>query len=116
QGKSNAALLAEHNKGMPEVLDPADTKRLITGGKNKALMALHRKFDYMMQSKKALNDVSLSQLAQTFGILFDKDQILKGEATENIAVMAQVDKDMKPEDALAALGRFREAQEVEKFG
>jgi hypothetical protein len=100
----------------PELLDPEDSKMLVIGGKNKAAVLLHKKFDRLMKNKKFLDEVSLSQLATTFGILFDKSQILKGEATENIAVMAKVDPNMTPEQSLEALLRMREIQQEEKHG
>lgn len=91
-----------------DVLDPTDSKSIVIGGKNKAALLLHKKMDRMLKNKKLLDDVSLSQLATTFGILFDKSQIIKGEATENIAVMAKIDKNLSPEDALNALLKMRE--------
>lgn len=98
----------------PELLDPDDTKQLVIGGKNKAAILLHKKFDRMMKNNKMLDETSLSQLATTFGILFDKSQILKGEATENIAVMAKIGANMSPEESLAALLKMREVQQEQK--
>lgn len=100
----------------PELLDPEDSKMLVIGGKNKAAMLLHKKFDRLMKNKKMLDEVSLSQLATTFGIMFDKSQILRGEATENIAVMANVKSNMTPEESLEVLLKMREIQQEEKHG
>lgn len=98
----------------PEVLDSSDSKQLVIGGKNKAALLLHKKMDMLMNSKKRLDAVPVSQLATMFGILFDKAQIIQGEATENIAVMAQVKKDMNPQEALDALLKIREFQQEQK--
>lgn len=98
----------------PELLDPEDTKQLVIGGKNKAAILLHKKFDRLMKNNKALDEVSLSQLATTFGILFDKSQIIRGESTENIAVMAKVSTNMTPEESLEALLKMREFQQEKK--
>jgi hypothetical protein len=99
-----------------EILDPSDTKGLVIGGANKAVMLLHEKMNRLGRNKKLLDSVSISQLATTFGILFDKQQILRGEATENIAVMAHVKNDMTAEESLDALLRMREIQQEEKHG
>lgn len=92
------------------LLDPEDTKSVIIGGRNKAAMLLHKKMDRMGRNKKLLDAVSLTQLATTFGILFDKSQILRGEATENIASMSKITIDMSPTDTLDALLKNRESR------
>lgn len=97
-----------------EILNPEDSKALVIGGRNKALMLLHKKLDQISKSKKAIDDLSLSQLATTVGILFDKAQIMKGEATENIAVMAKIDQNMTPEQSLDMLLRMREKLSEDK--
>jgi hypothetical protein len=97
-----------------EILDPEDSKALVIGGRNKALMLLHKKLDRISANKKSIDDLSLSQLATTVGILFDKAQIMKGEATENIAVMAKIDQNMTPEQSLDMLLKMREQMQVEK--
>lgn len=97
-----------------EILDPEDSKALVIGGRNKALMLLHKKMDQISKNKKALEDLSLSQLATTVGILFDKAQIMKGEATENIAVMAKIDQNMTPEQSLDMLLKMREKLSEDK--
>lgn len=93
-----------------ELLDPKDMKGVIIGGRNKAVMLLHKKMDRLSKNKKMLDMTPLSQIATMFGILFDKAQILTGQATENIAVMAKINKEMTPEETLAALTQMREAE------
>lgn len=98
---------------MDEEKNP-DFKDLILSGRKKAFQLLNMKMDRISESKKGLDDVNITALAQTFGILFDKSQIISGEATENIAVLAKVDGKMSSEDALAAILKMRELNNVEK--
>ncbi len=112
--KSHELMNSNERSIMADVLDPDDTRKLIDGAKNKAVLALNKKFDYMLNSKKQLEDVSLSQLATAFGIVFDKSQILRGEATENVAIMAKIKTDMTPDEALKSLLNIREVQQEEK--
>jgi hypothetical protein len=91
-----------------EVLANQDIKELIITGRKKSYDLLHKKMDRIMSSKKRLDEVSLSTLAQTFGIIFDKAQIIQGQATENVALMAKIDPNMSPDDALSAVLKMRE--------
>ncbi len=98
------------------MIDPEDNKSVVIGGRNKAAMLLHKKMDRLARSNKLIDAVSITQLATTFAIMFDKSQILRGEATENIAVHAKIAEDMTPEETLNQLLKFREAQNEEKYG
>ncbi len=91
-----------------------DFKDLVLSGRKKAFHLLNMKMDRVSRSPKALDEVNITALAQTFGILFDKAQIISGEATENIAVLAKIDKDMTSEQALASILKMREVNQVEK--
>lgn len=91
-----------------------DFKNILVGGRNKAFKVLNDKLERIGSSKKRLDDVNISSLAQVFGILFDKSQIIQGEATENVAVLAKVDKNMSAEDALEAVLKTREVYQVDK--
>ncbi len=93
-----------------DLINPEDTKSVIIGGRNKAAMLLHKKMDRLNKNKKLLDATTLTQLATTFGILFDKSQILTGQATENISVMARIKDNMTPEETLEALLQHRETQ------
>lgn len=90
------------------IINPEDTKQVILGGRNKAAMLLHKKMDRLAASKKLLDATTLTQLATTFGIFFDKAQILQGQATENIAVMAKIKDNITPEESLSMLLQMRE--------
>lgn len=87
---------------------------LVLSGRTKAMKLLHSKLDRIARSKKALDETNLSTLAQTAGILFDKGQIISGEATENVAVLAKIKTDMSPEDALKAVLNMREQFQGDK--
>lgn len=87
---------------------------LVLSGRTKAMKLLHSKLDRIARSKKALDETNLSTLAQTAGILFDKGQIISGEATENVAVLAKIKTDMSPEDALKAVLNMREQFQSDK--
>ncbi len=98
--------------GNSDLLDVSDTRAMVVGARNKAAVILHKKFDLINSSKKALKETSLSQLSQAFSILFDKAQIINGEATENISVLSKNIKiNMTAEESLDAILRMRE-QEV----
>lgn len=86
----------------------AEIKDIVIMGRNKASILIDKKMNYLMKNKKALEKESLVNLAKVFGIYFDKSQIVQGQATENIAVMAKVDDNLTPEQAMEALLRSRE--------
>lgn len=115
-----AARLPEATRGtlsLREKLDAEankDIKELVMEGRKKAYLLLMRKLDRIGRSSKALDDVQLSSLVTSFGVLFDKAQIVQGQATENVAVLAKIKTDMKPEEALAAVLGMRQANIEEK--
>jgi hypothetical protein len=89
-------------------------KDLVLSGRKKAFQLLNMKMDRVMKSNKGIDEVGITALAQTFGILFDKAQIIQGEATENVAIMARIDRNMSSEDALASILKMREVNNIEK--
>ena len=91
-----------------------DFKELAIEGRNKAYQILLRKLDMVGRNKRNLSEVNLSTLATTFGILFDKVQITKGEATENVAIMGKVDTNMSAEEALGMVLKMREINQIDK--
>lgn len=98
-----------------ELLDPSDSKQIVVGGRNKAAMLLHKKFDMINSNKQMLKETSLSQLGTVFGILFDKSQILQGQATENISVLSRnIADDLTPEDSLNMILKMREQNTLDK--
>lgn len=110
---AGASLTAKMEKG--EVLDQNDVKSVVVGGRNKVAMMIHRKLDRINSSKKMLDQTNLATLGTLFGIFFDKAQIIQGQATEHIAVLAKgIPDGMTPEESLEALLKMREADQVEK--
>lgn len=107
---TDAPTLAESN----ESLLNQDFKDILIQGRRKAFTLLNKKMERIGSSKKKLDEVNISSLAQVFGILFDKAQIITGESTENIAVLAKIDKDMTPEEALQAVLKSRENNQLDK--
>jgi hypothetical protein len=87
-----------------------DERDLVLGAKKKAWVLLNKKLDYLSKHNKAFQAESIMSLAKLAGIVFDKAQIVSGEATEHIALRAKVDSNITPGEALTQLLSFREAQ------
>lgn len=85
-------------------------KDLIVGVKNKVWMLLDKKLDYLIKNKQAFKNEKIMTLATFAGIAFDKARIVRGEATEHIALKAKIDKDITPKEAVEQLLKFRETQ------
>lgn len=98
-----------------DALQKQDIKSLLVSGRNKAYALINTKMERIGSSRKKLDAVSIGELAKVFGILFDKAQIIQGEATEHVAVMARVSKDMTPEVAIDTILKMREINQVEKY-
>ena len=94
--------------------DENDVSKLVLSGRAKAFKLLHKKLDQVGRNKKSLEAVSLAQLTTTAAILFDKGQIISGQATENVAILAKIDSNMSPDDALAAVLGMREQNIIAK--
>ncbi len=89
-------------------IDSNDIKSLMGSIMTKTFVLIDKKLNMVGKSRKKLDSISFKELGVIGGISFDKSQILKGEATENIAVMSRVDKDISPEDALKLVSQMRE--------
>lgn len=94
-----------------EELMNMDLKDIILSNRKKAAILLSGKLDIMSKSKKILKDTSITALATAFGIMFDKGQIAKGEATEHIALKAKINKNMSSEEAISAILKMREVNQ-----
>lgn len=86
---------------------------LILEGRKKAYALINKKMDNMLRSKSELDDTSLSQMTTSFGILFDKAQVLQGQATDHIAFQGEIKEDIDPDEAIEKVQNIREAR-VEK--
>lgn len=89
--------------------EPLDIKDAMTAIRDKTFNLINQKLDMLSSSKKKLDNISFKELGVIGGIAFDKTQILKGEATEHIAVVAKIDDNVSPEQALDIALRSREA-------
>lgn len=101
---THSAPLMIKNPGEVEVRD------LIIGGNKKAWILLNSKMDYLMKNKGAFKKESIVSLAKLAGIVFDKSQIMSGEATEHIAIRSKIDSGITSEQALEQLVKLREAK------
>lgn len=94
--------------------EKTEIKDIILDNRNKAAKLVSLKLDMLSKSKKELSKISLPQLTTSMAILFDKGQIIQGEATEHIAHLAKIDEGMTPEELLNAVVGQREATIIAK--
>lgn len=106
--KRKAELLEDDQHDKISNIKEADIRQIVTIGRNKAAILMDRKMDMLLKSKKALAKENIVSLAKVFGIYFDKGQIVRGEATEHIAVLSRVDSNITPEQAMEELIKARE--------
>lgn len=86
-----------------------DFKEMVTNIRDKSFGLISKKLDMVSSSKKKLDALSFKELGVIAGIAFDKTQILKGEATEHIAVAAKISENITPEQAIEIALNNREA-------
>jgi hypothetical protein len=110
-GFSSGAMTLREKNELAENIEISD---VVLSARDKTFKLLHKKLDQVGKNKKSLEAVSFSQLTTAAAILFDKGQIIQGQATENVAIMAKIDSNMSPEDALSAVLRMREANIIAK--
>jgi hypothetical protein len=101
---ANSPSLKEKN----DALANRDFKELVLSNRNQAMGLLEKKMQRVGRNKKSLDEVSITSLATVFGVLFDKAQIVQGQSTENIAMIAKVDKDLSPDQAMELILKSRE--------
>lgn len=90
-------------------LEEKEIKELVETGSKKAWIALNRKLDMVLSSKKRIKESTLKELAFVAGVAFDKRQIVKGEATEHILLKAKVSEDLSPTQKLQLILEMRES-------
>lgn len=91
-----------------KVEEDLDMTGLLQGAAEKSLKLINLKLDRLSRNKKNLDRISFAQLNTIAGTAIDKSRLIAGEATEHIAMIAKVDKDMSAKDAMATLLQFRE--------
>lgn len=84
----------------------ATIKELTLDNRDKIARLLSKKLD--MISVKDLKAMKLSDFTNPYGMLFDKGQILQGQATENIAVLSKIEDGLSSTDLMDALLNQRE--------
>tara|TARA_R100001143_G_C3294915_1_gene102931 strand:- start:95 stop:565 length:471 start_codon:yes stop_codon:yes gene_type:complete len=88
-----------------------DTKEMVNMAqdtRNLAIQALNMKLGDLMSDPEQLAKANITQLATTFGILFDKAQLAAGLSTENISIQAKIDVNMSADEAIETLNKMRE--------
>lgn len=98
-GKTSLAIKNKEKKEIGNVIQDV---------RDRAWGLIDRKLNLIGKSRKALKEVTLQQLGTIAGIAFDKAQIIRGEATEHIAIKAKIDKDLTPEQLLTTVLQQRE--------
>ena len=96
--------LAEQN-------DDMDIKDLVLSNRNKLAKLMGKKIDGITNAE--LKKMSLKDFGTLFGILFDKGQIISGQATEHIAHLSKVEDGLGPEELLQTVLKQRD-HEIEK--
>lgn len=102
--------IPSHKPSVAEQNEDPDIKTLILSNRDIANRLINKKLKEMDKSKKALRNESIVSLGKIFGILFDKSQIIQGQATEHVALMGKIDGNLKPEDAIELVLRMRERE------
>ena len=87
-------------------LEGLDIKDLILSNRDKISILISKKLDSI--SQKELKKMSLKDFGTLFGILFDKGQIIQGQATEHIAHLSKIEDGLSSEDLLDAVIKQRE--------
>jgi hypothetical protein len=90
-----------------------DIKNVVSGIRDKTFHLIDKKLNRLANSTKKLDAVSFKDLGIIAGISFDKSQILRGEATETITVISQLDKNLPPSEIISLALQARE-QNVDK--
>lgn len=91
----------------------SDIKDVVTGIRDKTFHLIDKKLNRVASSNKRLDAISFKDLGIIAGISFDKSQILRGEATETITVISQIDKNLTPSEIINLALSTRE-QNVDK--
>lgn len=107
-----------NQKTLKEQKDENDNKTfpvLATEGRDKIIKIIHNKMDRIMNSRKKLDAVSIGEMAKVYSIMFDKSQIIRGEATEHVKVLSKnVDDKLSPQERIEMVLKMREVNNIEK--
>lgn len=106
--KAMGARAIEGRNTAIETPKDVDIQTTVLKIRDKSFGLIDKKLDRVSKSRKQLDATSFKDLGVIAGISFDKGQILRGEATENIAIQAKIDKNISPDDALDMMMKIRE--------
>lgn len=84
-------------------LRSGDINDLVLNSRDKLATLIDKKLDLIGSSKKKLEAESLTSLTKAFSMIFDKGQIIQGKATEHIGMVAKIDENINPDEALKML-------------
>lgn len=91
-----------------EEMEKLDINTLMLSNRDVAAQLVRRKLEYLKGSPKALKEEKLKDLVYVLGHLFDKGQIVQGQATEHVVFMSNLPEKMNPDEALKAILQMRE--------
>lgn len=91
-----------------EELKKMDIGGLVMENRDTAARLVRKKLAYLESNPRALKEEKLKDLVYVLGHLFDKGQIISGQATEHIAFMSNLPEKMNPDEALKAILAMRE--------
>ena len=112
---TKSMIVGQSIKKEPDVVDADLTVgSLVDSGSHKSLLLLHKKLDLIGSSKAQLDKVPIAALTTTVGILFDKRQITKGEATEHVTLQAKLPKDLSNEEKMKLILAWRDKHNIDK--
>jgi len=100
----------EYKKGKQElrIIEDDEMVAMSKQARNSVIQLLNNKMQQLNEDPEALAKVNFATLATTFGILVDKSLILEGMPTQNIAIHAKVDVNMKSDELMAELDKMRQ--------
>jgi len=87
-------------------LEGADIKKLVLSNRDTLAQLMAKKLS--MISNAELKKMSLKDFGTLFGILFDKGQIIQGQATEHIAHLSKVEDGLSPQELMETVIKQRE--------
>ena len=100
---------AVNNVSLREKMEDVDIKEIVLSNRDKIALLLGRKLDDIGSSKKKLSATPLGTLSLAFCQIFDKGQIVQGEATQHIAHLAKIEDGLSAKDLLEAVIIQRES-------
>jgi hypothetical protein len=99
---------SKKTKNELKILDTNEMVALAKDTRNIVLQTLNRKIAELYNDPEALSKVNLATLATTFGIMFDKGQLMDGMSTQNIAISQKIDITMTAASTIEELHKMRE--------